>query len=182
MIRINLVARIAGDKNSFLDLVYIAFQLKQQGFEDYLVTFIGAIETIEIYQNIVRMAELLEVGDKIDFTKKSIPMHQLPDDIKSGYFFAFTVGMFMGYSAIESINLGFKTIFCNVDKRLDCEQSCYINVCPNLNAVIDLILMINKDTAVVDKQIAINNQLMKKNYLLNADEASLLKSLMAPNG
>lgn len=182
MIQINLVARIAGDKNSFLDLVYIAFKLKEQGVKDFIVTFIGAIESNPIYQNITRMAELLGVIDNIAFTKKSVPMDELTNELKNGYFFNFTVGSFMGYSAVESINLGLKTIFCNGDKRLTSEQNSYLNVCPNLDAVIELILLINEDRYPVDRQMLINNQVMKESYSLTAEDASLLKKLMIPNG
>lgn len=182
MIRINLVSRIAGDKNSFLDLIYAAYKLKQHNIEDFTILFIGAIDNVSIYQNITRMAELLGVADKIDFTKKSIPMEQLTDEIKSGYFFNFTVGNFLPYSSIESINLGFKTIFFNMDKRLVNEPYPFINLCPDIESVIKLILLIREDAASVDKQIAINNQLIKASYLLTGDEALLLRSLMLPNG
>ncbi|WP_426584535.1 hypothetical protein [Mucilaginibacter sp. R-33] len=180
MIRINLVARIAGDKNSFLDLVYVAHKLKQSNIEDFMITFIGVIDNVSIYQNITRMAELLGVANKIDFTRKSIPMANLPDDIKNGYFFNFTVGSFMGYSSVDSINLGFKTIFCNADNRLKNELYPYCNVCPDLNSAINFITLIHEDAAAVDKQIVVNNQLMKASFLLNTYEASLLRSLMKP--
>ncbi|AYL97247.1 hypothetical protein [Mucilaginibacter celer] len=182
MLRVNLVARIAGDKNSFPDLVKLAHQLKQQGVTDFLVTFIGAIEDQGIYQNIITIAEQLDVSHHIAFTGKSIPMAELSDELKSGYFLNFTVGSFMGYSSIDSINLGFKTIFCNCDAYLTGEQYDYINVCRNLDEVANLLLLINKDAGTVDKQIMTNNQLMKQSFLLTAAEASQLKNLMLPNG
>lgn len=182
MIRINLVARIAGDKNSFPDLVNLAHQLKQRGMADFLFTFIGAIENNAIYENTLRIAQQLEVTEHIAFTKKSIPMAELSDELKSGYFLNFTVGSFMGYSSIDSINLRFKTIFCNCDDRLADEQYDYINICRNLNEVTELLLLINKDAEKIDEQIMTNNQLMKQSFLLTAAEASQLKSLMLPNG
>lgn len=182
MIRINLVARVAGDKNLFPDLVNFVHQLKKQGMADFVLTFIGAIEDNAIYENTIRIAQQLEVTDHIAFTKKSIPMAQLSDELKSGYFLNFTVGSFMGYSSIDSINLGFKTIFCNCDEYLAGEQYDYINICRNLNEVIELLLLINNDAATVDEQIMTNNQLMKQSFLLTAADASLLKSLMLPNG
>ena len=182
MIRINLVARVAGDKNLFPDLVNFVHQLKKQGIANFILTFIGAIEDNAIYENTIRIAQQLEVTDHIDFTKKSIPMAQLGDELKSGYFLNFTVGSFMGYSSIDSINLGFKTIFCNCDESLADEQYNYINICRNLNEVIELLLLINKDAATVDEQIMTNNRLMKQSFLLTAADASLLKSLMLPNG
>lgn len=182
MIRINLVARVAGDKNSFPDLVNFAHQFKKQGVTDFVLTFIGAIEDNAIYENIMRTAKQHEITEHIAFTKKSIPMAQLSDELKSGYFLNFTVGSFMGYSSIDSINLGFKTIFCNCDESLADDQFNYINICRNLNEVIDLLLLIIKDAPKVDEQIMTNNQLMKQSFLLTAADASLLKSLMLPNG
>jgi hypothetical protein len=182
MIRINLVARVAGDKNAFPDLVKMAHQLKQQGMNGFVLTFIGAIEDNAIYENTIRLAEQLEVTEHIAFTKRSIPMPQLSEELKSGYFLNFTVGGFMGYSSIDSINLGFKTIFCNCDEHLVDEEYDYINVCRNLNEVVKLLLLIDKDAATVDNQMTANNQHMKQSFLLTAEDASLLKSLMLPNG
>ncbi|MCQ6957276.1 hypothetical protein [Mucilaginibacter aquariorum] len=180
MLRINLVARIAKDKNSFLDLVYVAHKLKQNNFDDFAILFIGAVESISIYQNIVRMAELLGVTSNIKFTEKSIAMTALPEDVKDGYFFNFTVGNFMGYSSVECVNLGFKTIFCNADKRLVNEQYNYINVCPDIDSVVDLILLISKDPAPVNMEIQKNNLSMKRSFLLNQEEAGLLRSWIVP--
>ncbi|MFD0765438.1 hypothetical protein ACFQZI_11295 [Mucilaginibacter lutimaris] len=182
MIRINLVARVAGDKNSFPDLVNFAHLLKKQGMADFLLTFIGAIEDNDIYENAIRIAKQLEVTDHIAFTKKSIPMDQLSEELRSGYFLNFTVGSFMGYSSIDSVNLDFKTIFCNCDGSLSDEQYPYINFCHDLNEVIELLLLIRKDTVAVDKQILANNRLMKQSFRLSGTDASLLKSLMSPNG
>ncbi len=182
MIRINLVARIAGDKNSFPDLIYIAHQLKQYGVAAFIITFIGAIEDEGIYQNIIQRAQQLGVTDHIAFTKRSVPMAELPDELKSGYFFNFTVGSFMGYSSIEGINLGLKNIFCNCDQNIVDDQYDCINICPDIDAAVELLLLINTDTAMVDRQLIANNQALKKSYLLTARENSLLQSLILPNG
>jgi hypothetical protein len=180
MLRINLVARIAKDKNSFLDLVYVAHKLKQNNFDDFTILFIGAIESLSIYQNIVRMAELLGVTSNIGFTERSVAMTALPEEVKNGYFFNFTVGNFMGYSSVESVNLGFKTIFCNADKRLVNEKYNYVNVCPDIDSVVNLILLIGRDPAPVNIEIQKNNLSMKKSFQLNQEEADLLKSWIVP--
>jgi hypothetical protein len=181
MIRINLVARIAADKNSFLDLVYVAHKLKEANFNDFIILFIGAIESTDIYQNITRVAESLGVASNISFTERSIPLAALPDEVKDGYFFNFTVGNFMGYSSVESINLGFKTIFCNIDKRLVTEHYGYINMCPDIDAAINLILLIAQNPDKINEEIRKNNISMKSTYVLNNADASLLRSLMLPN-
>ena len=180
MIQINLVARIAGDKNSFLDLVYIAYKLKQNNINDFNILFIGDILNISIYQNIVRMADLLDVSANISFTKRSIPFSDLAPAIKDGYFINLTVGSFTGYSGIESLSMGFKTIFYNADKRHENEVTEYINVCSDIPSVINLIKLINKDKLSVNKQMISNNSKMKSYYSLNDKETSLLLSFMSP--
>ncbi|MET3979696.1 hypothetical protein ABIB62_002285 [Mucilaginibacter sp. UYP25] len=182
MIRVNLVARIAGDKNSFPNLVDLCHKLKQRGLRDFVITFIGAVEDESIYRNIIRMAHQLGVTENIAFTKRSIPMAELTDELKSGYFLNFTVGGFMGYSSIDSINLGFKAIFCNCDDSLADEQYDYINICPHLDAVMELLILIDNDAPAFDAQILANNQGLKKSYLLTTNDAATLKSLMTRNG
>jgi hypothetical protein len=180
MIQFNVVSRIANDKNWFLDIIFAASKIKQNGLTNFNILFIGAIDDEPIYQNIVRLAHLLEVSDKIAFTKKSVSIATLDDDVKSGYFINFSVGSFLGYSSIESINLGLKTVFLNIDQQLAGESSGYINLCPNIDALVNLILTIAKDQATVDKQISVNNLLMKSAYVLNAEKKALLKSMLIP--
>jgi hypothetical protein len=180
MIQFNLVARINDDKNSFLDLVYAAHKLKLSGFEDFNILFIGSVYNAGIYRNIVRMAELLGVTDQISLTKKSIPIASLPVNIKEGYFINLSVGGFIGYSGIESMKLGFKNIFYNCDKKLIKGPRKYINVCPDLDAVIELFKLIMKDSAGIDRQILLNDAEMTATYALDEPGNATLLSLMLP--
>jgi len=180
MIQFNLVARINDDKNAFLDLVYTAYQLKISGFEDFNILFIGGIYNKGIYQNIVRMAELLKVSRQISLTMQSVPIAALPENIKAGFFVNFCVGEFIGYSGIESIGMGFKNIFYNCDPALAAEANRYLNVCRNIDELIGLFKLIMNDCEGVSRQININAGLMKDAYALNeADKKSLL-SLLVP--
>lgn len=180
MIQFNLVARINDDKNSFLDLVYTAYQLKISGFEDFNILLIGGIYNKGIYQNIVRMAELLNVSRQISFTMHSVPIAGLPENIKAGFFINFCVGEFIGYSGIESISMGLKNIFYNCDPGLAGEPSQYINVCRDIKELIALFKLIMNDCEGASRQINLNAGLMKETYALSeADEKALL-SLLAP--
>ena len=179
MIRINLVARIDTDKNSFLELVYAAHKLKESGVSNFHILFIGAVYNTSIYQNIVQMAELLGVTSHIGFTQKSIPMAELSPEIKSGYFLLHSIGDFIGYSGIESIDMGLKTIICNADKNFVAERAKYINSCEDIHAVIELIKLIAKEKETIDSQILANNLHIKKAYYLNdQDKAGLLSFLL----
>ena len=181
MILLNLVSRIDDDKNSFLDLVYIAYELKQAEIINFKVLFIGGIHKVSIYQNILRMAYLLGVTEHIDFTKKSVPLKDLPAEIKKGYFFNYTVGNFFGYSAIESVELGFKTIFCNCDQFLSSEWSSYINFCPDIGSAIELIKLISREEEKVSTAIFENNIKMKAGYFLSQNDKTLLFSMLSPS-
>lgn len=180
MIQINLIARIDDDKNSFLDLVYVAYQLKGAGITDFKVLFIGGIHKHVIYQNIVQMATLLGVDSHIGFTMKAIPMAQLPDDVKQGYFLNYTVGAFVGYSAIESINLGFRAIYINADKELIDDIPANAGMCRDIDGLIKLITAIANDKDTMDAKIDESNLRLKDSYLLTTADRHTLLSLLSP--
>jgi hypothetical protein len=180
MIQFNLVARINDDKNSFLDLVYTAYQLKISGFEDFNILFIGGIYNKGIYHNIVRMAELLHVSSQISLTMQSVPMAGLPENIKQGFFVNLCVGEFIGYSGIESIRMGFKNIFYNCDPGLAGEPNQYINVCRDIDELIALFKLIMNDCEGVSRQINLNAGLMKEAYALSEPDKNTLLSMLVP--
>ena len=180
MIQINLVSRIDDDKNSFMELVYAAHKLKESGITGFHILFIGAVYKPVIYQSVVQMAGLLGVDSHIGFTKKSIPMAQLPPEIKDGYFLIHSIGDFIGYSGIESIDMGLKTIICNVDKNFAADRAKYINSCEDIHAVIELIKLIDQDKEAIDRQIIANNIEIKKAYYLSDQDKNKLLSLLLP--
>jgi hypothetical protein len=180
MIQINLVARIDDDKNSFLDLVYVAYMLKKDGITDFKILFIGGVHKQSIYQNIVHLADLLDVESHIGFTMKAIPLAQLPEDTKQGYFLNYTVGAFVGYSAIESIDLGLRAIFLNGDKELVGDMPKTAGMCPDLDSLITLIATLVQDKSAIDAKIDESNAQLKKSYFLTTADRSNLLSLLLP--
>jgi len=178
MIQINLVARIAADKNSFFDLVYLAYKLQQDQIQSFRILFIGDILNVSIYQNIVRLADLLKVSDKIDFTKKSIQYSELPESIQRGYFINFTIGDFIGYSGIESINLGYKTIFYNGDPNAQFAKNNILGYCSDIDSLTKLFKIIDKNPVKADNQITANCLLKKEEFKLSGDDKQLLLSTM----
>jgi hypothetical protein len=180
MVQINVVARIADDKNAFIDMVVLAMRLKQQDFEDFRILFIGDILNTAIYQNIVRLATLLDVSDKIDFTKRSIRFADMDEITSKGYFLNYTIGSFMGYSGVESVRNGFKTIFYNASPTLEKEKYEFINFCADLSEVATLIKFIGKNPAAADSQILDAGKRLKDKYDLNPQNREFLLSVMLP--
>lgn len=180
MINLNVISRISEDKNYFPDLVKILYLLKNKGITDIQILFIGTVYSPKVYQNIMDMASRLNVSSNIAFTEKSIPMNELSDEIKSGYFINFTIGEFTGFSGLESIKNGFKTIFYNIDKSLKNECANVIAYCHTLDKLTDLIINISQNPAPVNEEITVCNQEMLNRFMLNNAMKRELLSMMLP--
>ena len=178
MININVVARIADDKNSFLDVVYMLYQLKEENITGIQVLFIGAIQNYGIYENVLSMAGLLGVSSQISFTKASIRINDLPAEIKQGYFLHFCIGDFIGYSGIESIHAGLKNIFYNADRKVEPERSKF--VCGNISALIEFVKRLTLEQVTVDQEIRENSVEILNSFVLQPDDRSTLLSLLLP--
>lgn len=180
MIQINVVARIAGDKNSFIDIIYLMHRIKQSGMNDVKVLFIGGLHDTVVYHNATRLSELLGVSDRVGFTLKSIPLAQLPQEVKDGYFLHFSVGNFIGYSAIETVNMGFKSIFYNADPALEAGMTDSICFCRNMDHFIELIRLLSTDRANTDAAIIAGNKAAKAKINLTEDDKIKLLSILVP--
>lgn len=180
MINLNVVSRIADDKNSFPNLVEILHLLKNDGITDVHMLFIGAIYSNQVYQNILDLAGKLGVSSNISFTKTSIPLQELPDEIKNGYFINFTIGQFTGYSGLEGIKNGFKTILYNVDKTLKNEPLNLITHCRTTAELIALIKAIRANQVKLDEEIIFCNQQMINGFTLDLPSAQKLLDMMLP--
>ena len=180
MISLNVVTRITEDKNFFPDLIELLYRLKNKGINNVHILFIGEVYSQPVYQNIVDMASRLNVFPNIVFTKKSVPMNELSDEIKSGYFINFTIGEFTGYSGLEGIKNGFKTIFYNIDKSLKNERGDLIAYCRTLDELTDLVISISQDQALINEKIIACNQEMLDRFVLNNTMKDQLLSMMLP--
>ncbi len=178
MIKINVVARIADDKNHFLDLIYLLHKLKEENINNVQVLFIGAIQNYGIYENILNMANLLSVSSQISFTKSSIRINDLSPEIKQGYFLHFCAGDFIGYSGIESINDGLKNIFYNADRQVHLNTGAAAHVCADINALIEFVKRLTKEQDVVDQEIKQNSIKILNDFKLTADDKSVLLSIL----
>jgi|GEM_PF-1939795 len=180
MTNLNVISRISEDKNYFPDLVKILHVLKNKGITDVQILFIGAVYSSKVYQNIMDMASRLNVSSNIAFTEKSIPMSELSDEIKNGYFINFTIGEFSGFSGLESIKNGFKTIFYNIDKSLKNECDNVIAYCHTLDKLTNLIINISQNQALVNEEITACNREMLNRFILNNATKRELLAMMLP--
>jgi hypothetical protein len=180
MIQINVISRISEDKNSFFDLIYALHKLTEQGITDVRILFIGDIISDTLYRCSIQLVNLFDLNGRVDFTKKSIRFENLPGDIKKGYFINFTIGNFMGYSGIESIKMGFKTIFYNPVKNLSHQTKTSASLAADLAALIVLIKKISTDQAAMDEKIIQDNLEMRQHFSLSPLDEAFLNSVLSP--
>lgn len=180
MIRINIVSRISEDKNSFFDVIYLVKKLEEAGQKDIQLLFIGGITSNTLYNDMMKLVGLFELSEKVSFTRRSIRFDDLPQEIKEGYFLNFTIGNFKGFSGIESIRAGFKTLFYNVDKKLSAKTERSESQVESFEALMALILKIIQNKAATDKLIIADNLRMMKSFALNEDEVFFLRSVLNP--
>lgn len=178
MININVVARVADDKNSFLDIVYMLHKLREQNISGVQVLFIGPIQNYGIYENVLNLAHLLSVSSQISFTKESIRINNLSPEIKQGYFLHFCIGNFIGYSGIESIHDGLKNIFYNADHKIHMEPNEPSAVCRNIEALTEFVKRLTKKQITVDREIEQNSIKILKDFALTDKDKNNLLSLL----
>lgn len=175
----NLISRISGDKSFFVDLIYVIYRVKTEYDTVVKLNFIGAIQSKEIYRILVRLIDLLELNDQVNFTKISIRFEDLSDEVKKGYFINLTVGNFIGYSGIECMKYNLKTIFYNVDEIYErYMEPNRMSFCSDRYALIELIKAIRLDADSINDILYTENKRLYAKYLLSTSEADLLKSTM----
>ena len=180
MIQINIVSRFTEDKNMFFAVLFAVHQLKEQGINDVTVLFIGDILSEALYRSTHTLIDLFDLSDRVNFTKRSIRFADMTEGMKQGYFLNFTIGNFVGFSGIESINNGFKTIFLNLDRSLDDRTVVSASQCNSVDSFIALLKNLSTDKAFTDKLILEDNLSMKQDLHLNATDSSILLSILSP--
>jgi hypothetical protein len=180
VIRLNIIGRISDDKNSFFDILFALYKLKAAGYDQIKLLLIGGIFSESVYRTACKMITLYGLDEQVAFTRQSIRPIDLEQDIKDSYFCNFTVGDFMGYSGIECINMGFKTIFYNGDTSVAEKMPVYYSMCRDLDAFIELMKDIDKNRAVTDAKIIADNIVLKQNFILQQAEETLLLNMLLP--
>ena len=174
-----LVSRVADDKNFFVDLIYAVFQVKSSYSIEVNLTFVGAIESEALHRTLLRLIQVLELDKQIKFTKRSIRYEEMDDVMKGGYFINLSINDFVGYSGIECLMHRLKTVFYNVDKNYIGWPLAYRqSFCQDYVSLVELFNKINKKKEFFDRELALENTSLLKEYKLTDSESELLRSLM----
>ncbi len=184
MITINIVARIAYDRNFVLDLIIAIAKLKEQSNHKIKLVFIGEVYDFSIYKNLVRLAILLEVENQVVFTKKNISIHELHQKLieDNQYSLNFSNKDEVGYSAIDSIRRGWKTIFYNFNGKHPTSDSHYTIFPTGVIELSDFFKSIIENKAAMDKIINEENSMLSEDFTLNDCEQKKLLSWMKVAG
>ncbi len=181
MTQIVVVSRISEDKNAFFDVIYALQQLTEQGITDIKVLFVGDIFSDALYRSMIKLTNLFGLEGRVNFTKKSIRFKDLPDHIKEGYFVNFTIGNFIGFSGIESINMGFKSIFYNAVNNLASETIPSISQAVDLTSFVNLLRIISTEPRQMAELIMKDNLEIKRRFRLSKEENEFLISVLLPS-
>ncbi len=177
MLNINIVTRIAADKNFFLDYIVAVHELKKRYQEHCSLRFIGAIESYPIYENILRLSKIFGIEDQIHFTKKSIPYQDMEPSVLSGYFINMCVGSFKGYASLEASQRGLKALYYNVDSSLADKWDYPFPHIASLEHLISILHDIINQPDYYNDAIQKYNLKHPNQFFLSTEEKTLLKSL-----
>ncbi|MDN3548724.1 hypothetical protein [Mucilaginibacter aquaedulcis] len=178
MIQLTVVSRVNEDKNFFFDIIFALHKLKIYNIYDIQLLFVGDILSRAVLDNCCRLAELLGLSQNVHFTRKSVRITDLPENVKKGYFIHFTIADFTGYSGVESISLGYKTIFYNIDKKHTTISFDNATICRDVDELVNVISRIHNSPEQTDPHLLEDNLRLKKRFLLSVKDRSFLKSIL----
>ncbi|MCA5004112.1 hypothetical protein [Sphingobacterium bovistauri] len=176
MIKLNVVSRIADDKD-FFNFYLEALSLVKKKFGHCIgIYFIGEIYCTEVFNKIVTRANELSIRDLVSFSNKSIPINELPSSYNDVYL-NISIGDFIGYSSIECLYYGLKTIFYNGDSLVS-SNSKYRCFCNTIEELAFLLNDIQSSSMVMQNLIEENRQLLQYYFISDTDKKELLKLLI----
>jgi hypothetical protein len=179
MITLNMVTRVSDDKCFFVDLLYAAHQVKTENNIDVKLNFIGAIENFGIYYTIMRLAGILKLEENVFFSKRSIWVSDLPQELQVGYFINFSIGNFFGYSGIDCMQNRLKTVFLNIDPAYtQLVRKDFLCYCADISGIVSLIRRIHQDPGAVEEKLKKENEELLAGYALNSENNEFLKSVL----
>lgn len=172
--RINVVSRIAKGKDFFEPYLKVIANLKEKNIICE-IKFIGQIYDEEIYTKILDSSKLLNIEELMFFTQKSIPYTEMTNE-ENEYYLNLSNGDFVGYSSIECLKNGFKTIFLNINS-INTVKNEQITFCKNENELFNLLgkiyLNMNEMNKIIRQE---NEELLTKFYLSDMDKQLLLNT------
>ena len=175
-IRINVISRIAADKNFFIDLLYAIISLRKAKKLDIKLNFIGAIYNYAIFDTLKRFVMISGIEDLVSFTEKSIPISEI-DKSENDYYLNFSIGDFIGYSAIEALKNDLNTIFYNVDFDYNKHYD-QVTFLSGIEDFIQMLISLSMDKNKMDELIRQENRDLAKQILLDEETETKLLSLI----
>ncbi|AQX08240.1 hypothetical protein [Elizabethkingia ursingii] len=176
-IRINVISRIASDKNFFLDLLYAVDFLRREKKIDIKLNFIGAVYNYIIFDTLKRFTMVSGIEDLVSFTERSIPISEI-NKSDNDYYLNFSIGDFIGYSGIEATKKGFKTLFYNVDFEYNKKQYDSIVFLSGYKEFIEVLILLNEDKNKIDELIRLENKELVDQIFLDKETEIKLLSLI----
>ncbi len=171
---INLLTRVAVDKNYFMDFVVACYLSKNRGCT-INVKFIGKIHSNVILETVERAIQLLGLQDQVRFTGAPVKINEIQK--KDDYYFNLSIADFVGYSSIESIDNELKTMFYNIDDNLQNvinTKFIYVN---SFHSLCEKLELIYNNRYEYDQIIRQENLELGKEYFLNEKEVEKLKEM-----
>jgi glycosyltransferase involved in cell wall biosynthesis len=177
MINISLVCRIASDKNFINDIIEAVNNVSKEALNSFKLNIIGGVYDYEIYDKILNRISDNNINHLVEFTEKSIRYIDLPLLLKEGYFINFSLADSIGYSGIESLSFGYKSIFYNVDHNCknivnDFPYSFSLDIASLTNCFKNII----NNSKNIDKEIKKENKKLLEQFKLSMEDRQLLKS------
>ena len=176
MVVFNIVGRVAKDKD-FLEPLFICLSGLKSKNVQFRLNVIGEIWEKAIHDRLLTLAKELAITESVFFTEKSIRYNNMDEEILNGYFLNFSVGNFVGYSTIEGIAMGLKTIIINVDQDFDEKDINEISFCNKITDLYNVACKISENEKETRQQIISENLLRKNDYFLTKKDSEFLMSI-----
>ena len=173
--RLNIVARLSRDKDFFFPCLNTIAKLKKNGINCQM-NFIGKIYHEDVHDKIINDSVDRDILELVSFTKKSIPISEWTNNTDDYYLNA-CIGDFVGYSSIDGIKNGFKTLFVNIIPNIN-ETPKDLSFCSDENDLFNLVKKIYSDMESMNKIIEQENKELLQNFYLADNEKELLLNIL----
>jgi hypothetical protein len=175
MIIFNIVVRVDNDKDFLLPIFEAITEIKSKGIEVRL-NVIGHIYSERVYNKLISYAQTAGISENIFFTKKSIRYLDLSEEFTRGFFINYSLDDVVGYSTIDAMTLGLKTILFNCDPAIT-GKSTRMSFCNTAEDLINVATKIAENEEEATATIISENKAFTQSFYLNKQESELLLTL-----
>ncbi|MDR2121882.1 MAG: hypothetical protein LBP34_02040 [Flavobacteriaceae bacterium] len=158
-----------------MDFVLACYHLKNKGYA-IQVKFVGKIHNVAIVDTVQRAIVLLGLRDQVIFTDNSVKINEIKE--KEEYYFNLSIGDFVGYSSIECIESGLKTLFYNIDDNLEKIANNKFMTVSSFSSLCEKLEQIHRDRKKYDEIIKNENLELRSSYYLNDEDELQLKKIL----